>query len=55
MTGPFVEERIGDAPTDCGTEQTSWTNQENYQAGEGPTRADWAIVDGSDSRSEVGA
>jgi hypothetical protein len=38
MAGPFVEERIGDVPNDCGTEQTSWTHQERYKAGEDPVR-----------------
>jgi hypothetical protein len=36
MTGPFVEERIGDAPNECGTEQTSWTHQERHQASREP-------------------
>ena len=36
MTDSFGEEWIGDAPNDCGTEQTSWTHQERHQASQEP-------------------
>ena len=36
MTDSFGEEWIGDAPNDCGTEQTRWTHQERHQASREP-------------------